>query len=142
MHADAVHACCLLLPWGKTIVVVCTVAMQVLCNSLGGCLAASLAKACSYSLSPAAVHLGRFANGAFLGHYAACCADTWASEGGILSQQWPRLISNGRRVPPGTNGGVTLLGSCWALGASAFIGAAWAVVSGMTGTPIALTESM
>lgn len=47
---------------------------------------------------------------------AAAAADTWATSIGGLSPTPPRSILTGRPVPPGTSGGVTLVGS---LGASA-----------------------
>lgn len=48
---------------------------------------------------------------AYLGFFAACTADTWGSELGMLSSQQPYLLLSCRRCPPGTNGGVTVLGT-------------------------------
>lgn len=47
-----------------------------------------------------------------IANYAAVAADTFSSELGILAKGSPRLITSPtfRKVPPGTNGGVTLTG--------------------------------
>ncbi len=59
---------------------------------------------------------------AFVGAMAAVNADTWATELGVLSSSSPRLLTTGKRVPIGTSGGVTALGTMAALGGSLFIG--------------------
>lgn len=57
-----------------------------------------------------------------LSYFACCNGDTWASELGILSKSNPRLITNAREVPAGTNGGVTFYGLLASLSGGAFVG--------------------
>jgi len=59
---------------------------------------------------------------AFLGAVATVNADTWATEIGVLSPVAPRLIITGRRVPAGTSGGVTWLGTSASILGALFIG--------------------
>jgi uncharacterized protein (TIGR00297 family) len=59
---------------------------------------------------------------AFLGAMATVNADTWGTELGILSPVPPRLITTARRVPPGTSGGVSLLGTTASTMGALFIG--------------------
>lgn len=58
----------------------------------------------------------------FCGVMATVTADTWATELGTLSRGQPRLITNGRRVPTGTSGGITLVGTLATLAGAALIG--------------------
>jgi uncharacterized protein (TIGR00297 family) len=60
---------------------------------------------------------------AFAGALAAAAADTWATEVGGRSRSWPRLVTTGRRVAPGTSGGVTWLGSAAGAAGAGFVGA-------------------
>ena len=55
------------------------------------------------------------------GALAAAAADTWATEIGMLSPRPPRSIVTLHLVPPGTSGGVTLLGFLGGALGAAFI---------------------
>ncbi|KAK4164831.1 transmembrane protein 19 [Cladorrhinum sp. PSN259] len=73
-----------------------------------------------------------------IANYACVAADTFSSELGILSTGQPRLITswNLRKVPRGTNGGVTLTG----LGAGLF-GSMIVVTSAMLFLPLCSEDS-
>lgn len=66
----------------------------------------------------------------FLSALAVAGADTLASEIGVLSQR-AVLITNLRRVPPGTDGGISLLGQLCALGAALYTAVVGWVVLGI-----------
>ncbi len=75
---------------------------------------------------------------AFAGAMATVNADTWATELGVLSPRSPRLITNGRRVEPGTSGGISLYGTLATLLGGTTIGAAailYLQVQGAAGGP-------
>lgn len=109
--------------------------MQVLCCSIIGCII-GLAYfiifgndiALNFSDSPNA----SWFLAAYLGHYACCCGDTFASEVGVLTSYWgetmtkPRLILGCRVVPRGTNGAVSLVGTIASIIGGAFIGIVYA----------------
>jgi len=64
-----------------------------------------------------------------VGAIATSTADTWATEVGTLSTREPVSILSGRRVPAGTSGAVTLLGSAAGIAGAAFIAAEAALAS-------------
>ncbi len=68
---------------------------------------------------------------AFIGVMAAVTADTWATEIGGLSRSRPVSILTGKRVSPGTSGGITLLGLAASLAGGAMIGVAVFLFSGI-----------
>lgn len=63
----------------------------------------------------------------FVGSMAAVTADTWATEWGGLSSSHPRSIVTFRKVPPGTSGGVSGLGTFASAVAAVMIGLASAL---------------
>ncbi|MES1911956.1 MAG: hypothetical protein MHM6MM_004311 [Cercozoa sp. M6MM] len=65
---------------------------------------------------------------AFVAFFACCAGDTWSSELGVLSSETPRLITAPwRKVPAGTNGGVTLAGLLAAALAGLFVSMSFAL---------------
>jgi uncharacterized protein (TIGR00297 family) len=85
-----------------------------------------------------------------IGALAASAADTWATEVGTLFGGEPVSLISARKVPPGTSGGVTLIGTMAGLGGALFIAggatlASWpvafaaAALGGLAGT---LTDSL
>lgn len=65
----------------------------------------------------------------FAGALAAATADTWATEIGSHSRTPPRLITNRRPVPAGTDGGMTLLGTAGGIAGAAFVGGLGALLA-------------
>ncbi|KAJ3311922.1 Transmembrane protein 19 [Boothiomyces sp. JEL0838] len=63
-----------------------------------------------------------------IGVLACCCGDTWASELGSVLSSTPRLITTGKVVPPGTNGGVSVGGLVASVLGGFLIGIAYFVV--------------
>lgn len=66
---------------------------------------------------------------AFAAALAGATADTWATELGVLSPGQPQLITTGQRVPRGTSGGVSLVGSLAAAAGALLI----ALIAGLVG---------
>ena len=94
---------------------------QVLAN--GGVFAAA---ALGHVLHPSIIWLA-VGGGAL----AAAAADTWATEIGSLTSRPPRDILRWNPVPPGTSGGVTLVGTMASVAGSAFV----AAMAGLAGWP-------
>jgi len=86
---------------------------------------------------------------AFAGCMAAVNADTWATELGVLNPSPPRLITNGKRVPRGTSGGVSLTGYLAVIAGAGLIALAgsyfsrptaysvpWVILGGLVGATV------
>jgi len=60
----------------------------------------------------------------YLAHYSCATADTWASELGVLAKYPPRLVTTFfiQTVPPGTNGGMSIVGTLASAAGGIFIG--------------------
>lgn len=71
---------------------------------------------------------------ASLGHFACCLGDTLASELGILSKSPPILITTFKPVPPGTNGGLSTLGSLASLAGGFVMGLTLAITLAIENT--------
>jgi uncharacterized protein (TIGR00297 family) len=96
---------------------------QVLANGTAAALAAV-----AYGLTGDHLWLAGVA-----GALATATADTWGTEIGVLSRQSPRRITNGARVPPGTSGGITLLGTSNGIAGAALIGLSGFALEGAPG---------
>lgn len=94
-------------------------ARQVLAN--GGLFALS---ALGYLVLPSPLW---YAAGA--GALAASTADTWATEIGTLFGGEPISLTTGRKVPPGTSGGVSLIGTLAGVAGALFIALAAALAN-------------
>lgn len=70
---------------------------------------------------------------AVLAHHATSLADTWASELGMLSYEQPRSILTLRKVPVGTNGGITVMGTIWSGVGGACIGLSTLLLDSISG---------
>ena len=57
----------------------------------------------------------------YVGAFAAAAADTWGTEIGTLVGGPTRLVWSGRRVPPGTSGGVSVAGTLGALAGAGIV---------------------
>ena len=57
----------------------------------------------------------------FCAAFAAANADTWATELGVLNPGWPVSARTLKKVPPGTSGGVSLIGTLAAGGGSLLV---------------------
>ncbi|MFD2671102.1 DUF92 domain-containing protein [Marinicrinis sediminis] len=69
---------------------------------------------------------------AFVGALATVNADTWATEIGGLSRRQPIHILTGKRVPRGTSGGISMLGTLAAAAGALLIGISFILLQQLT----------
>ncbi|MFT9847514.1 DUF92 domain-containing protein [Aneurinibacillus sp. REN35] len=69
----------------------------------------------------------------YIGMMAAVTSDTWATEIGVLARSKPRYIFTGRRVEPGTSGGISTLGLLASFAGGVFIGGLGALFAWFSG---------
>lgn len=101
--------------------------VQVLCN---GGMAAQLAflyildLGCGeHPINFTDNYRGSWLNLGVLGAFACCNGDTWASElGTVIGKAEPYLITSWRKVPKGTNGGVTFMGLIFSAAGGSLVG--------------------
>ncbi len=101
-------------------------------NALANCGVALLC-ALLAALIPDEAFAAAFA-AAFVASLGAAFADTAESEVGQLARRTPRLITNFRKVPPGTDGAISLPGTLaglFAAGLTALFGLALGLVGGL-----------
>mmetsp|Transcript_30948 Transcript_30948/g.65296 ORF Transcript_30948/g.65296 Transcript_30948/m.65296 type:complete len:287 (-) Transcript_30948:6977-7837(-) len=77
---------------------------------------------------------------ALIAHHATSLGDTLASELGILAKSQPILITSWKKVPPGTNGGVTAVGMGFSALGGLIIGAGAAIMDMLSGLSVNLVS--
>ncbi len=121
--------------------------LQVLCN---GGVATELALlylidvgCADLPLDFSAEYRGSWLGSAVLGALACCNGDTWASEIGsvVWTEDSPRLITSWRKVPRGTNGGVSPAGVVVSLLGGMAVGAGYYMGVAVTASRISLDRS-
>jgi len=107
---------------------------NVICNSAPAVLFSILyivEAGCSEThvdLSPSPSFTSSWLSVAVLGSLSSCCADTWASEiGSAMKRGTTRLITTGKLVPAGTNGGITVIGILASLAGGLLMGLVFAL---------------
>ena len=70
------------------------------------------------------------------GAIAGATADTWATETGRLGRSLPRLVTTGRRVPTGTSGAISAVGSAGSAMGALLIGVCCAIGAQTGGLPV------